>query len=165
MTIITITSTPPIDIAIMSNRGLDVAEPLVFDCVGETATLCCVGEAGALCCVGEAVALCCVEVPLVSGVGARGASVEVGIDEREVGPELPVGWATPVVGREGDGSMKVLVLVDKNSEPGGQPVEQGSTEQQPLNGGAAHVYHLYPLGHEFSESAISLVFWAAKQKS
>ena len=64
--IIKIPSTPPIDPAIMDNRGLDEWPGfLPPDCVGEAVGLCCVGEAVASGCVGEAVAAITVVVAIV----------------------------------------------------------------------------------------------------
>ena len=59
--IIKIPSAPPIDIAIMDNRGLDEWPGLLApDCVGEAVGLCCVEEAVASNWLEEAVALDCV---------------------------------------------------------------------------------------------------------
>ena len=60
-TIIKIPSAPPIDPAIMDNRGLDEWPGLLPpNCAEEAVGLCCVEEAVASNCVGEAVAPGCV---------------------------------------------------------------------------------------------------------
>jgi len=64
--IIKIPSAPPIDIAIMDNRGLDEWPGLLPpDCVEEVVGLCCVEAAAAPNCVEEAIGLCCAEEAVV----------------------------------------------------------------------------------------------------
>jgi len=126
----------------MSNRGLDFGlGPGGLDCVGEAAALPCVGEVVGLCCVGMAVGVCSVVVVFdVDSGDARGG----------VNVTVPLTVGTGLVDE---------TELPKYSEPDGQPNdEQASTEQQPLYAGVAHVYQLYPLGHEPCTSVISPVF-------
>ena len=143
--IIKIPSTPPIDPAIMDNRGLDEWPGLLPpDCVEEVVGLCCVEEAAASDCVGEAVASdvgcavknvrICAEETAPSGPVTVLVIFEVEvIDLDELDWAVSVGCSVALAG-------PIPPFVTKYCESGGQPnPEQGSTEQQPTNGGLEHV--------------------------
>ena len=163
--IINIPSTPPIDIAIMGNRGLDEWLGLLApDCVEEVVGLCCVEEAVASDCVEEAVAAIVeivpsgpVTVPVIfvcvdkgELVSTSGPTMSVGNDELDwVVCGAPAGLITGAV------------------DPGGQPnAAQGSTKQQPWYPILEHVQYLYgsEVGHSFTISLL-VVCWAVERKS
>ena len=128
-TIIKIPSTPPIDIAIMDNRGLDewpgVLPP---NCVEEVVVLCCVEEAVASDGVGGAViTVILVSVEIVFEVG----DAPMGVDIDELDWVVCVGCGVVPAG-----------LITGAVDPGGQPnAAQGSTKQQPLYPILSHVQY------------------------
>ena len=159
--IINMPSAPPIDIAIMDNRGLDEWPGLLPPiCAEEAVGLFCVEEVLASDCAVETVGICVVEIapsgPLtvpvtpevreVTGVVETvppGAPVTVLVlfEVREVIDLDELDWAVSGVKLGGviGGADPEAVDPSEYSLPGGQTPPQGSTEQQPVNGGLAQL--------------------------
>ena len=139
----------------MDNRGLDEWPGLLApDCVGEAVGLCCVEKAVASNSVEEVVASNCVEEAVASNRAVETETVRsVSVETEPPGPVIvlvifkvreiidldELDWAVSV----GCGvALAGLIgaVETKYCESGGQPnPEQGSTEQQPTNGGLEHV--------------------------
>ena len=163
--IIKIPSTPPIDIAIMDNRGRD-EWPGLLDCVEEAVALDCVEEVAASDCAVETVRICVVEIappgPITVVVTfkagevvcvvravrspSRPVTVVVIFELREVVDLDKLDWVVCVgCGVASGGAIDEAVdpggycLSGEYCLSGGQPGPQGSTEQQPVNGGLAQL--------------------------
>jgi len=159
--IIKIPSAPPIDAAIMGNRGLDEWPRLLAPVgVEEVVGLCCVEEVVVSNSVGEAVAPNCVEGDVPStrpkeavGIG-RWRNVVVVMCSTIVfgGGSVCVGCGVAPAGVR-SGAVN----------PGGQPnALQASTKQQPVYAGLAHDHNEYPPVHAIS---LLVVCWAVERKS
>ena len=159
--IIKIPSAPPIDIAIIDNRGRDEWPGLLEgNCVEEAAALDCVEEVAASDCVVETVRICVVEIappgPVTAVVTFEArevicvmettrspsgpVTVVVIFELREVVDLDKLGWAVCVgCGVASGGAIDEAVDPGEYCLSGGQPGPQGSTEQQPVNGGLAQL--------------------------
>ena len=137
--IIKIPSAPPIDIAIMDNRGLDEWPGfLPPNCVEEVIRLCCVEEAVASNCVEEDVAAIMDEAVIVEIALLGSVTVLVIIVCLKEFPKFPK-FPTRSAGNGGADWVNCIRcgavlagLITEAVDPDGQPnAAQGSTKQQP----------------------------------